>query len=170
MYTMKVYPPNAHLYTGISRWSSASGTPCIDFHMSFPWRNLHHPSPKAGLGVGSFGAGVGGENGFAPSSSPELKVCAPHSQRALTEKQSTTLFSWFPSSLCVRPACDPVFLSQAQDPVLSVQTLRTPVIRTQAAPPRGRREVSLLLPFAGPLLGEQSPDCATVLGLQQHWA
>lgn len=68
------------------------------------------------------------------------------------------LSPWSPSALQIPPACDSAFLTQAHNPLLSPQTLQTPMVpmcKPFLLEEKGGG-VSLVLLLAGPLLGEWS--------------
>ena len=70
----------------------------------------------------------------------EPSTQAPTPQCSLRKKQSippVSLFSSSPTALCAHLVCDKVFLSQACDPISSLQTLQTPVVHNCITPSGG---------------------------------
>ena len=76
---------------------------------------------------------------LAPVKSLHFPLFSKPFCEGLQKSSQLTLSPWFLTELCVHPACDQGFLSQACDPVLSLQTLWTPAVQTSAVPPRGWR-------------------------------
>lgn len=102
----------------------------------------------------------GNENCSTPISGPAAEP--PILYWALTGKESITLV--FPR-FCLssfHPAYDRLFLSQAHDPVLSLQTLQTCGVDPRYSSQGKEGHLAMPLPFAGPLPGEQSLSCAVV--------
>lgn len=105
------------------------------------------------------------------STAPHLRVQGPLLNVSSGKSSQSLLSPWFPSAHCVHPAWDQVFLSQAHNRGLSLQTSQTPEVHTQAIHPRGvGGGLAPLLPFVGLGPREQSRDPAAVFSLWQHGA
>ena len=90
------------------------------------------------------------ENDRALLSSPRAESSCPQLFSEPSQKSSQSLLSpWFPPN-SLPLACDRAFLSQTQNWVSRLQILWTPVVWTQAIPPRRGRGI---LPFFCLLLG-----------------
>lgn len=108
-----------------------------------------------------------GWTSLCPPSSPEMKVCTPHSsgnpQRRAINRPSCV--PRFPSKPQVHPACVQAFLSQVQHWVSKLHILGIPVAWTSTAP-LGEGLAMLLLPG----LGKQLHNCTAVQSLCQNRA
>ena len=105
------------------------------------------------------------ENGSLLISSLEPNALGPTPQCGLRGKQSLPS-PWSPATLHAHRASEPAFLTQAYDPVWSLQTHQTPAVGSRAVPPevgRGFCPVQLV----GPWLEKQWTDCAPDPGLWQ---
>lgn len=112
-----------------------------------------------------------GENGSTHISSPGAESLHAHYSSVIPHRKAANhscLLGFHLSSVFTKPVI--VFLSQIPDPVSSLQTMNS--CGTDPCTSSQGMEVGHagFLPFAGPLLREQSPDHTVVPSLWQHWA
>jgi len=101
------------------------------------------------------------EYGCALLSSPQLKICTPHSSLSLHRKavNHSCLPSFHQNSVFTLPVSECFYLRHTTE-FQNSQLLGTPMAGTHAVPPR--EGLTMLLPFARPVPRKQLPNHAAV--------